>query len=185
MSENIPEPNSELELSPSRRKFLKRLIWLSTAAFTVAFALPALALKTLSQKHTSVASGEPIVYAAGGGTGQPIKADDVQLTKPVQGFPQGNTDQENLIELVRIGEGNDGLVAFSAICTHLGCTVLAQLTDKGYIPCPCHGSMFDPKDGAKVVGGPANRPLPSLPIAVDDQGVVRANGGFSGPVGPA
>jgi Rieske Fe-S protein len=169
----------------NRRRFLKRLIWLGAGAFTVAFALPALALKTLTQEQQTVAAGDPLVYSTGSRTGSTILANDVQQGAPVQAFPQGKSDdQNNLIELVRIGEGTEGLVAFSAICTHLGCTVLAQLTAQGYIPCPCHGSLFDPKEGAKPVGGPANRALPSLPISVDDQGIIIATGDFSGPIGP-
>jgi rieske iron-sulfur protein len=169
----------------SRRRFLKRLIWLGTGAFTVAFALPALAIKTLTQEHQDVAQGDPLVYAAGGSAGEAINANDIQQGGAVHAFPQGKSDDENnIIELVRIGEGTEGLVAFSAICTHLGCTVLAKLTDQGYIPCPCHASLFDPKQDAKPVGGPANRALPSLPISVDDQGAIVATGDFSGPVGP-
>jgi Rieske Fe-S protein len=169
----------------NRRRYLKSLIWLGAGAFTVAFALPALAIKTLTQEHQNVAEGDPLIYATGARTGEAIVANDVQLGAPVQAFPEGKADdQNNLVELVRIGEGTDGLVAFSAICTHLGCTVLAQLTDQGYIPCPCHGSLFDPADGAKPVGGPANRALPSLPISVDDQGAIIATGDFSGPIGP-
>ena len=181
MATQPPEPAQ----IANRRRFLKRLIWLGTGAFTVAFALPALALKTLTQEHQTVAQGDPLVYATGSQSGEAITADEVQLGVPVQAFPKGKSDdQNNLIELVRIGEGSEGLVAFSAICTHLGCTVLAQLTDQGYIPCPCHASLFDPTQGAKPVGGPANRPLPSLPISVDDQGAIIATGDFSGPIGP-
>jgi Rieske Fe-S protein len=62
--------------------------------------------------------------------------------------------------------------------------VLPELTDDGYIPCPCHASYFDPANGAEPVSGPATRPLPSLPIAADSEGVLVATGSFSGPVGP-
>jgi Rieske Fe-S protein len=105
----------------------------------------------------------------------------------VQVFPEGKSDNEqNLIELVRVtSDLPAGLVAYSAICTHLGCTVLPALTEQGYIVCPCHASLFNPAAGAEVVTGPANRPLPSLPIEVSPDGVVLAAGGFAGPVGPA
>jgi Rieske Fe-S protein len=105
----------------------------------------------------------------------------------VQAFPEGKSDNErNLIELVRLtADLPAGLVAYSAICTHLGCTVLPRLSEQGYIVCPCHASMFDPAADARVVSGPANRPLPALPIEVSSDGVVRAAGGFAGPVGPA
>ena len=92
----------------------------------------------------------------------------------VQAFPEGKSDNErNLIELVRLAADLPaGLVAYSAICTHLGCTVLPSLSEQGYIVCPCHASLFDPAAAAQVVTGPANRPLPALPIEVSSDGVV-------------
>lgn len=66
----------------------------------------------------------------------------------------------------------DGTVqAFSAICTHQGCTVGA-VTD-GAIICPCHGSHFNADTGA-VLAGPATRPLPPVPVAVRGGNVYRA-----------
>jgi Rieske Fe-S protein len=173
------------EAHADRRHFLKWVIRIGTGAFALAFALPALALKTLTTKQEEISGGEPLVYATGDKSGSPVQAADIPVKGAVQAFPQGKSDdQDNLVQLVRLTEDPSGLVAFSAICTHLGCTVLPKLTDAGDIPCPCHGSLFDPADGAKPVGGPANRPLPSLPISVNSDGTVVATGTFSGPVGP-
>lgn len=47
-----------------------------------------------------------------------------------------------------------GVVAYSAVCTHLGCVVSSWVAEKQVMLCPCHGGLYDPKDGAKVVGGP-------------------------------
>jgi Rieske Fe-S protein len=104
----------------------------------------------------------------------------------VQAFPEAKSEkQNNLVQIVRLPEGADpAVVAYSAICTHLGCSVLAQLNDDGNIVCPCHGSIFDPADGAAVVHGPATRPLPGLPIAVEADGGITATGSFDGPIGP-
>jgi rieske iron-sulfur protein len=169
----------------SRRRVLKWLIRLGYGAFAVVLALPALALKSLTQEEKVIARGDSLVYALGDRAGTPVNADELQVGQAVQAFPEGKSDdQNNLIELVRIGEGAGGLVAYSAICTHLGCTVLPQLTDAGYVPCPCHASLFDPANGARPVGGPANRPLPSLPITVESDGAVVAAGTFDGPIGP-
>ena len=66
---------------------------------------------------------------------------------------------------------NRDFVAYSAVCTHQGCTVAYQ---DGNLACPCHGSIFDPADGAAVVSGPAQRPLPEIPVKVQGGEVVRA-----------
>ena len=60
-----------------------------------------------------------------------------------------------------------GIVAYTAICTHTGCEVDDWLADEQVLHCPCHGSKFDPRDGAKVVEGVAPRPLPALPLTLD------------------
>jgi Rieske Fe-S protein len=62
----------------------------------------------------------------------------------------------------------DGVVAYTAICTHTGCDVVEWLTDQHLLHCPCHFSKFDPTDGARIVGGPAPRSLPALPLALHD-----------------
>jgi ubiquinol-cytochrome c reductase iron-sulfur subunit len=76
-------------------------------------------------------------------------------------------------------------VAYSKICTHAGCPVgLYRATTRSLL-CPCHQSQFNVLDGAKPFFGPAARPLPQLPLGVDDQGVLVALGDFYEPVGPA
>ena len=76
----------------------------------------------------------------------------------------------------------DGVVAYSAICTHQGCTVTDWLTAKQVLQCPCHQSEYDPRRGAKVVAGPAPRPLPALPLKLAGDVLVVA-GPFSDRVG--
>ncbi len=174
----------------NRRRALKWLIRAGYGAFALAFALPALALRALSQQQTEVASGDALVYAsnAGGGTaGQPVMADDLAVGDGIQAFPEGKSDnQANLIQVVRLaqGDGAEGLVAYSAICTHLGCVVYSDLNQDGHIACPCHNSQFDPTANADVTGGPADRALPSIAVSVTDNGIISVAGQFSGPVGP-
>jgi rieske iron-sulfur protein len=60
----------------------------------------------------------------------------------------------------------DGVVAYTAICTHSGCEVDAWLSDEQLLYCPCHDSKFDPRDGAKVVDGPAPRVLAALALGI-------------------
>lgn len=62
----------------------------------------------------------------------------------------------------------EGVVGFSAICTHQGCTVTYWLNSVQLLECPCHQSRYNPRDGAKVVAGPAPRSLPVLPLKTAD-----------------
>jgi len=177
----------QAERLATRRRILRWAIRVGTGAFSLALLLPALALRTLTREVQEVTAGDLLVYATGDQAGLPVDVAAIDPAMAVQAFPEGKSDNErNLIELARLAADlPTGLVAYSAICTHLGCTVLPRLSEQGYIVCPCHASVFDPAANARVVSGPANRPLPALPIEVSSNGVVRAAGGFEGPVGPA
>jgi ubiquinol-cytochrome c reductase iron-sulfur subunit len=78
-----------------------------------------------------------------------------------------------------------GHIAYSVICTHLGCPVKLYEQQTHHLFCPCHQSTFDASNGAKVVFGPAARSLPQLPIYVDDEGYFVAQGDYPEPVGPS
>ena len=170
----------------TRRRILRWAIRVGTGAFSLALLLPALALRSLTREVQEVTAGDLLVYATGDKAGLPVDVAAIDPAMAVQAFPEGKSGNErNLIEIVRLAADlPTGLVAYSAICTHLGCTVLPRLSEQGYIVCPCHASVFDPAADARVVSGPANRPLPALPIEVSSDGVLRAAGGFEGPVGP-
>ena len=81
--------------------------------------------------------------------------------------------------------GHEGIVAYSKICTHVGCPVGLYEQTTHHLLCPCHQSTFDVTDDCKVVFGPAKRPLPQLPITVDDEGYLIAEKPFQEPVGPS
>ncbi len=135
--------------------------------------------------------------------GRVVLVDDLERGGVLTVFPQGfegtSPDQVILIRLAQLGPndpplpiappgrtswGVQGYVAYSKLCTHLGCPVglYQELTQQ--LVCPCHQSIFNVTAGAVPEFGPAPRPLPQLPITVDAEGVLRANGSFDQPVGP-
>jgi ubiquinol-cytochrome c reductase iron-sulfur subunit len=79
----------------------------------------------------------------------------------------------------------DNIVAYSKICTHVGCPAALYEQTTHRILCPCHQSTFDATKGAQVIFGPAPRPLPQLPITTDAQGYLVAQSDFHEPVGPS
>lgn len=80
---------------------------------------------------------------------------------------------------------HEGIVAYSKICTHVGCPISLNERTTHHLLCPCHQSTFDLADSGKVVFGPAGRPLPQLPITVDSEGYLVAQRDFDEPVGPS
>lgn len=85
------------------------------------------------------------------------------------------------------GEGWDynGILAFSKICTHVGCPIALYERRTHHLLCPCHQSTFDLSDSGEVVFGPAARRMPQLPIGVNDEGLLVAKAPFAEPVGPS
>ncbi|WP_422746433.1 ubiquinol-cytochrome c reductase iron-sulfur subunit [Mycobacterium sp. WMMD1722] len=75
--------------------------------------------------------------------------------------------------------------AFTKICSHLGCPSSLYEQQTHRILCPCHQSQFDALHFAKPIFGPAARALAQLPITIDQDGYLVANGDFIEPVGPA
>ncbi len=84
----------------------------------------------------------------------------------------------------RANWSHDGIVAYSKICTHVGCPVALYEHQTHHLLCPCHQSTFDVTEHCKVIFGPAKRPLPQLPITVDSEGYLVAQSDFPEPVGP-
>jgi len=128
--------------------------------------------------------------------GQPIAADRVEVGQVLTVFPEGAVGSGDAVALViglpdgvnqplpgREDWSVGGLVSYSKLCTHVGCPVGLYEPTSQQLFCPCHQSVFDVPAGANPVGGPAARPLPQLPIDVDDAGYLIATGGFSGAPG--
>jgi ubiquinol-cytochrome c reductase iron-sulfur subunit len=130
--------------------------------------------------------------------GSQVHRDDLPVGGAIAVFPAGlehaASDQTMLIRLapdgpvpLTAGRGDRtaaGHVAYSRVCTHMGCPVgLYQVVERQLV-CPCHQSAFDVVDGAAPLFGPATRALPQLQLGVDGAGFLIATDGFDRPVGP-
>lgn len=135
--------------------------------------------------------------------GTPIKPSDMEpggLETVFPAVPGGDTQADAATMLIRLHNDqaeaftprpmNEGFrwnqyVAFSKICSHLGCPVSLYEQETGRILCPCHQSQFDITKDAAPIFGPAARSLPQLPIELDDEGYFVARSDYHEPVGPA
>ena len=131
--------------------------------------------------------------------GTPIRVGDLQIGAVESVFPDVELPQlraDSPVLLIRMRpeelqlEENpewayEGHIAYSSICTHLGCPVKLYEQQTHHLLCPCHQSTFDASRGAEVIFGPAARPLPQLAISVDDEGYFVAQGDFAEPIGPS
>ena len=184
--------------SRSRRAVLE--VGLSVGLGLTTVAIAADAATAAEPAKSPPQPGDRLSYMSGPNKGQIIKAADLKVgDQQVLAFPMDPATNQprsgtrlNQALVIRIDPASldeemkaasaDGIVAFSAVCTHQGCPVNMYKKDKDVLFCSCHGSEFDPKAGGKVVGGPAPRRLATLPIKVED-GVIVVAGGFSGRVG--
>jgi ubiquinol-cytochrome c reductase iron-sulfur subunit len=93
--------------------------------------------------------------------------------------------EEFNLDAERLSWTHEGIIAFSKICSHMGCAVALYEQQTKHLLCPCHQSTFDVTRAAKVIFGPAARPLPQLNISVDEEGYLVAAAPFTEPVGPS
>lgn len=157
------------------------------------FALaPHLALAQTEPARERPKEGDLLVPVGNTATPEPLKPDDLPLggnqTMAWPMEPETHTVRSgsrlNKVLLLRLDpEGFDsetkehaveGVVAYSAICTHTGCDVINWHPDSELLECPCHYSNYNPKQGAKVVSGPSPRRLPALPLKIVDGRLVVA-----------
>lgn len=178
----------------SRRTVLK-------SALSLGFGLPFLSRRIAAAadpRRARPQADDRFVFRFGDRQGQIITIQDLPLGgPPVIAYPLDpqthtvrNGSRLNQVLLVHLAQEElaeqtravaaEGIVGYSAICTHTGCDVSAW-QDTHFV-CPCHASAFDPKDRARVISGPASRPLAALPLRLVEGAVVAA-GSFLGRVG--
>ena len=193
------------EAGLGRRPFIKRTMLLSLGLVGLS---PVLLLGDLGplpgndQKETNWKSGTRLVTDPGD---RPIRPSDLEVGGVAQvqpELPSGKVrhlddiakdsvllirirPEEFNLDAERLSWTYEGIIAFSKICSHMGCAVALYEQTTKHLLCPCHQSTFDVTRAAKVIFGPSARALPQLAITVDSQGYLVAKQPFSEPVGPS
>jgi ubiquinol-cytochrome c reductase iron-sulfur subunit len=159
--------------------------------------LPGAALTATAWKKGSRLVTDPV--------GDPIRAADVRIGEVIHVLPDGIEEMANSLDekakattiVIRLEPDElkedperadwsyNGIVAYSKVCTHVGCPVGLYEQQTHHLLCPCHQSTFDVTEHCKVIFGPAARPLPQLPLDIDDEGYLIARDDFQEPVGPS
>jgi ubiquinol-cytochrome c reductase iron-sulfur subunit len=195
----------------TKRPLVRRTLLLATAPLAV---LPLVLLRDLgplpgtSLRHTVWRKGLRAVTL---GENLPLRPADLDTPGTmITVIPEGYQDDEDALAkagviLIKFAPGQmswpdryagntliatlnwtiENIVAYSKICTHVGCPVALYEETTHHILCPCHQSTFDASNGAWVIFGPAPRPLPQLPLMVDSDGYLAAASDFTQPVGPS
>ncbi len=184
-----------------RRKVLGALSATGAAVFGIVLLFPL--LRSLgprpgnSLSTTNWRRGSRVVTV----DGRAVHVDDLEVGGVLTVLPAGYDDEvSNSVDqtiLIRLDASNvvqqppgrtdwqiQGIVAYSKMCTHLGCPVGLYQEQTQQLVCPCHQSIFNVRSGAIPEFGPAPRPLPQLPLTADADGYLVAAGGYQQPVGP-
>jgi rieske iron-sulfur protein len=188
-----PPPQCSADPQPARRTVLK-------LAVLAGLALPRAGIVGAQDDPRRTARPQPndrLVFAGGDRKGQLITLADLPAGgRPLTAYPMDPTvrvvrddSRLNQVLLVRLDPKSlngdtreraaDGIVAYSAVCTHTGCDSWDWQPASSTIKCPCHFSEFDLKESARVLNGPAPRRLPALPLKLVD-GAPAVAGGFVG-----
>lgn len=188
-----------------RRSLIKRTLG---AAVALSALSPILLLRDLGPlpgndlKETSWKAGTYLVTDPGD---RRIRASDLEVGAVAQVLPETSDPEhrklndiakdavllirlrpnEFNLDAERLSWTHEGIIAFSKICSHMGCAVALYEQTTKHLLCPCHQSTFDVTRAAKVIFGPSARPLPQLNVTIDAEGFLIARTPFSEPVGPS
>ena len=188
-----------------RRSLIKRSLGLALGLVGLTPLVMLRDLGPLPRKQletTSWAAGTRLVTDPGD---RPLRPEDLEVGSVAQVLPALAQGEERTLENIgkdavllirlrpeefqldakRLSWTHDGIIAFSKICSHMGCAVALYEQQTKHLLCPCHQSTFDVTRAAKVIFGPAARPLPQLAITVDAEGYLVAQQGFTEPIGPS
>ncbi|MFB6782172.1 Rieske 2Fe-2S domain-containing protein [Streptomyces sp. NPDC056352] len=193
------------ESALGRRKLIRNTMFGALALVPLSGVVLLRDLGPLPEKklrNTLWAKGKQLINM---NTMEPLRPEDVAVGSLTFAMPEGLEEDAHdfqtqiakaALMIIRIQPENikdkrerewahEGIVAFSKICTHVGCPISLYEQQTHHVLCPCHQSTFDLSDGARVIFGPAGHALPQLRIGVNAEGNLEALGDFEEPVGPA
>jgi ubiquinol-cytochrome c reductase iron-sulfur subunit len=191
------------ETGIARRSLLKKSLGLALGLFALPGVLLLRDLGPLPRRNLDTTlwkANSPLLNAE---TGNPVKLGDLEVGSftTVVPMPVEQMSEEDYAKtpvlLIRLEPGLNkpapgretwayqDHVAYSKICTHLGCPIGLYQKQSHKLLCPCHQSTFDVPRACKVIFGPAARSLPQLPITVNADGEFIATAAFDQPVGPS
>ncbi len=175
---------------PAKGDVARRTVLRGAAGVVIAWLTPV--SSSAQEPRSARPAVDDVLVKAGDATLTPLIPADIPIAStPVIAWPMSPADQTvrsgsrlNRVLLMRLEPESldpktralsaDGVVAYSAICTHTGCDIGSWLADEQVLYCECHESKFDPKSLARVTDGPAPRSLPALPLKVVDGRLVVA-----------
>ncbi|WP_369722296.1 MULTISPECIES: ubiquinol-cytochrome c reductase iron-sulfur subunit [unclassified Bradyrhizobium] len=200
-SDTTPEPDVDASAEQTRRTLLLGAL---ASSVCLGCSTQVRAGEDAPGSDERPQKGDLLVFSEGDQEGKPVSAADLPTGgPPVHAWPKDpktsvvrSGSRLNEILIIRLDPAEldeqtraravDGIIAYSAICSHAGCPVTAwvksDVGDKEVFKCMCHNSEYDPRAGAQVVFGPAPRRLAALPLALAD-GSLSVAGNFVGKVG--
>ncbi|MGD3105037.1 Rieske 2Fe-2S domain-containing protein [Streptomyces sp. YGL11-2] len=187
-----------------RRKLIRNTMFGALALVPLSGVVLLRDLGPLPEKKLRTTGWKKGIRLVNQSTNLPLRPEDIAVGSLTFAKPEGleESDEEfnekiakDALMLVRIQPQNikdkhelawshEGIVAYSKICTHVGCPISLYEQQTHHVLCPCHQSTFDLSDGGRVIFGPAGHALPQLHITVKD-GFLEAASGFAEPVGPS
>lgn len=209
-NDTTSEPNEDSAPNILRRRIVQVFGGLGIVSFVGALLAPLKDLGIATAGSEGSLQGQELLLAStyspdGGSTtyesGTTVTEEMLSEPDSVLAYPINHVEETNfIVRLHKLPPDEisaptvedmtaNGHVAYSAVCTHLGCEVdwkteQPTATGKPTDYCNCHGSQFDPYQGAEVVHAPASRPLPQIGVEVGEGGTVMLTSGFEEQVGP-
>jgi Rieske Fe-S protein len=179
----------------------RRSVIIGALALALTPAGPALTEAALDVRAIRPQPGDLLVFMTGENEGKTILPQDLRVgDKPRLAYPKDRATgtvrdgaRFNMLVVARLDPSAiseetrpltaDGIVAYSAVCTHNGCRISDLNETKHELVCNCHGSTFDAGKSGEIVVGPTTRRLAILPLKMAD-GNVTVAAGFVGRLGP-